>query len=64
MPDTVHPTGANEGTDHAVAYELVLTDELRSLTAHLANLDLDPATLELLMAVLTIDVTEVEAAPS
>jgi len=29
--------------------------DLRSLTAHLASLDLDPATLELLMAILTVD---------
>jgi hypothetical protein len=32
--------------------------DLRSLTAHLTELDLDPATLELLMAVLTIDVSD------
>lgn len=31
-----------------------------SLTAHLAALDLDPATLEILMAALTIDVSEHE----
>ena len=32
--------------------------DLCSLTAHLAELDLDPPTLELLMAVLTIDVSD------
>ena len=32
--------------------------DLRSLTANLASLDLDPATLELLMAVLTVDVSD------
>jgi hypothetical protein len=32
--------------------------DLRSLTAQLTSLELDPATLELLMAVLAIDVSD------
>ncbi|MCA1844070.1 MAG: hypothetical protein LC792_12975 [Actinobacteria bacterium] len=57
MPEEIHLTGANEGTDHSTIVDL------GSLTAHLASLDLDPATLELLMAVLTVDVSDpVEAA--
>lgn len=32
--------------------------DLSNLTAHLASLDLDPATLELLMAALTAEVDE------
>ena len=32
--------------------------DLRGLTAQLASLDLDPATLELLLAVLAVDVSD------
>ena len=58
MPDEIHYTGANEGTDHTVVNQLSTSAQLGRLTAHLASLDLDAPTLELLTAVLTIDVSD------
>lgn len=43
---------------------LETSDDLARLTAHLASLDLDPPTLEMLMAALTIDLREVDASSS
>jgi len=56
MPDEIYCAGANEGTDHTVVNELSTSVHLGRLTAHLASLDLDAPTLELLTAVLTLDV--------
>jgi hypothetical protein len=58
MPDEIHCTGANDGTDHTVVNELSTSVHLGRLTAHLASLDLDAPTLELLTAVLTINVSD------
>ncbi|MCA1846007.1 MAG: hypothetical protein LC792_23010 [Actinobacteria bacterium] len=49
MPDTTH---------HISDEEVSTGDDLGRLTARLASLDLDPATLEILMAALTIDVSD------
>ena len=53
MPGTIHPVGADGGSD-----EFSTEDELRRLTAHVASLDLDAPTLEILMAALTVDVSD------
>ena len=58
MPDATHSIHGTYGTDRGIDGESPASIDLPHLTAHLSALDLDPATLEILLAALTADVSD------